>query len=148
MDVGGWINHELCLPATGTHHGRFTDDFTVDSRYAIEASQTTAGFLEGHFHNHLIARYDRTLETGIINASKIIKLAWLQFTHAFKCQNAGGLCHRFQNQNAGKNRFTREMPLEKRLVKGDILYGAQIFVFFKIQHAIHQQKRITVRQQL
>ncbi|EJK92659.1 hypothetical Protein UUU_06450 [Klebsiella pneumoniae subsp. pneumoniae DSM 30104 = JCM 1662 = NBRC 14940] len=38
------------------------------------------------------------------------------------------------------------MPLEKRLVYRNIFYCAQKTTFFKIQHAVYQQERVTVRQ--
>ena len=96
----------------------------------------------------IVAWYHRALEAGVVDTGKIIEFTWLQFTYAFKRQNTGGLRHRFQDQNARKNRFTREMPLEKRFINRNVLHCTQVFVLFKFQHAVYQQKRIAVRQQL
>jgi hypothetical protein len=65
MNKGGFINHVSGLPATRTHHRRFANHFTVNQRYAFEASQAATGFLKSDFHNHLIARYDRTFESAL-----------------------------------------------------------------------------------
>ncbi|MNN41746.1 hypothetical protein D3C81_1558830 [compost metagenome] len=146
VNKGGFINHVLGLPATGTHHRCFAHNFTVNQCNPFKTGQATARFLESDFHDHLIARYDRTLEACFIDTSEIIQLAWLQFSYAFKRQNTRCLGHCFQNQHARENRFTREVALEERLVNGYIFHCAQKTTFFKIQHTINQQKRKTVRQ--
>lgn len=116
----------------------FAHDFTVDQRNPFKAGQATARFLESDFHDHLIAWHHRTLKARFINTREIIQFARFQFTNAFKRQNTGCLRHRFQNQHAWQNRFARKVPLEKRLVDGDIFHRTQKTTFFKVQHAIDQ----------
>ncbi|SAE22291.1 Uncharacterised protein [Enterobacter cloacae] len=138
MNKGGFINHVSGLPATRTHHCRFANNFAVNHSYAFEASQAATRFFKSDFHDHLITRHDRTLEARLIDTREVIEFTRLQFTYAFKRQNTGSLCHRFQDQHTREDRFTREVPLEERLVNGDIFHCAQKTTFFKIQHTVYQ----------
>ncbi len=145
MNKSGFINHVSGLPATRTHHRRFANHFTVNQRNAFETGQAAAGFLESDFHNHLIARYYRAFEACFIDTREVVQLARFQFSDAFERQNPGGLRHCFQNQDARQNRLTVEVPRKTaRLQKH--FYCAQKTTFFKIQHAVYQQERVTVRQ--
>jgi hypothetical protein len=61
-------------------------------------------------------------------------------------EQARGLRHGFDHQHAGHHRVAGEMALEEGLVDGHVLERAQPLVRLDLQHAIHQQERIAMRQ--
>ena len=65
--------------------------------------------------------------------------------HALQHQDAGGLRHGLHDQHAGHHRKIGKVALEKRLVVGDILDPDDAFGFH-FYDAVHQQKRVAMRQ--
>ncbi len=59
-----------------------------------------------------------------------------------------GLRQRLDDDDPGHHRPLREMPLEERLVDGDILQRADALARHALEHPIDQQERVTVRQPL
>ena len=55
-----------------------------------------------------------------------------------------GLRHGFNHQHAGHDGVAGEMPLEERLVEGDILDGNQTLGALKLHHAIDEKKGIAM----
>ena len=62
-------------------------------------------------------------------------------------QQAAGLCQCFEHQHARHGWHQREVSHEERLVEGDVLDRRQRLALFIVVDAIHQQKRVAMRQQ-
>jgi len=63
-------------------------------------------------------------------------------------QRAPGLCNGLYNQHAWHDGQARKMSIEERFVDGDILDGHYALFALQLQHAVNEQKGITVRQNL
>ena len=61
-------------------------------------------------------------------------------------QNPGGLGHGLDDQHPGHHRLGREMPLEKRLVGGDVLDPDGAFILAELLDPVDHQHWVTVRE--
>ncbi|MNV89902.1 hypothetical protein D3C71_1842360 [compost metagenome] len=63
-------------------------------------------------------------------------------------QQAAGLGQGLDHQHAGHDRVAGEVAVEEGLVAAHALDGEHALVGFQLEHAVDQQERIAVRQQL
>jgi hypothetical protein len=99
------------------------------------------------FEPELIPRYHRTPEPAVVDPGKINQLRLPVFVLAEQKDDAN-LGQSFDDQYARHDRMLREMPGEKRFVDGYVLYRDHAAETIRFQHAVHQEKRVAVRQDI
>ena len=74
----------------------------------------------------LVARFYGLAKLNLVRAHK--EGQFVRAVNPFEHQHAGRLRHGLQLEDAGHDRISRKVPLEKRLVYGNILYGYDLVV--------------------
>lgn len=95
----------------------------------------------------LVARSYGAAEARALNSGEDQQLV-IALGHLGEKKGGAGLGHSFHDQNARHDGIAREVSHEKRLVDGDILDGDDALGAHQFNHAIDQQERITVGQNL
>ena len=93
----------------------------------------------------MIAGIDWFAETDIVQSHEIGDLL-LRFIDGIQEQHGSRLSHRFHDEHPGHDRMAREMPLEKGFVVRHVLDAHDMLPRDQVDDAVHEQKRIPVRQ--
>src|SRR5579863_3448838 len=121
-------------------------EFAINVGFALQPSR---GLPEGEdfdFDSQLIARNHRPPEPRALNSGKYQQLV-VAIADFFEEQNGAGLRHRLNNQDARHDRISGKVPVEERLVDGDILDGDNALGALDLDYAIEQKHGIAMRQQ-
>ena len=97
------------------------------------------------FQTELIARYDRPAELDAVDRGD--QHGSIGPVDARGDQDPGGLGHRLDDQHARHDRQPGPVSLEERLVHAHVLDGHDPSARVQLEHAIHQQEGITMRQE-
>ena len=103
--------------------------------------------LQRRLQDQLVAGLDRAAEARLVDADEVQR-ALLVRVHAGgdEGEDARGLRQRFEDHHARHHRPMREVAREERLVDRDVLERADRLARHALEHAIHQQEGIAMRQ--
>lgn len=99
MNKSGFINYVLGFLVMCIYYCCFVNYFIVNQCNVFEMGQVVVGFFESDFYNYLIVWYYWVFEVCFIDICEVVQFVWFQFFDVFECQNFGGLCYCFQNQD-------------------------------------------------
>ena len=128
------------------HHFGFCDQQAVDGRAPRHLGHGTFAPDHCHLDTKLIAWHHGPPELRGIDRDQQHQLV-IAIRNALENQHARRLRHGFHDQDAGHNRKLRKVPVEKRLVDGDILDADNPFRL-EFEDAIDKQERVAMRQDL
>src|SRR5687767_7059962 len=105
------------------------------------------GFAAEYFHDnaHLVAGNDGPAELGLVDTHEVDDRLCQIGVLLEQSQNRTRLSHGFNGQYAGHDSRTWKMPIEKRLIDGDILERDDPFIRIDLDDAVDQEKRVSMR---
>src|SRR6185312_209893 len=139
-----------CVGGIGKHRADFGfgHDLTVHLRFAFEAPDAAAVADLLDVIVKLIAGQHGLAKLGVVDAHEVDELGVIIFSDVRNAKRTGRLRQPLDDQHTGHHRKLREMALKEWLVDRDVLDADAAFVSIHVVHAIDEQERIAVRQQL
>src|SRR5690606_8750190 len=120
----------------------------VDPGDALVQRHVADGALEGDLQVQPVARHDHARELRAVDLHQVEQLAIGIALHGQLGKQPARLRQRLEHQHPGHHRLAGEVPVEEVLVGGDVLVGQHAVVGLQLDHPVHQQERIAVRQQV
>src|SRR5690554_141528 len=101
-----------------------------------------------HFQVQPVAGHDHAREPGLVHLDQVGNAPGQVLRPAQVAEDAAGLRDRLDHQHARHHRLPGEVTLEERLVATDVLVAQHPLARLRLDHAVDQQERIAVGQQL
>jgi hypothetical protein len=130
----------------GEQHLRLARYFFADANGTWTPPEFPRSAINGRGDTQLITRHSKLFETCAIDPSQQIERILTRLgANRFASQNSSRLGDAFYQQHAGKDLLLRKVPLEKRLIRRDILDRCNASTSLDMFNVIQQQKWITMR---
>ncbi len=112
---------------------RFGNDGAVDPCFGIELPDRATPLLLSDMHHHDVAGGHGLAKARLVDAHEVDQLALKLLAQGLDDENSRRLRHGLDDQHARHDRVARKVPLELRLVDGDVLDSDGTFTRDNVQ---------------
>jgi hypothetical protein len=120
----------------GIYNG-FGGEFAVDGRASLELAKCSSARMDKQLKPELITRNDRSSESRVVDGHEVDDFL-VAIRNFMQKQHTPRLCHGFDDQYTGHDRFAREVSLKIALVCCDVLDSYDPLLWFHFFNRIYQ----------
>ena len=130
----------------GAGEGGFAGEFAVDVGFAFHAALTGAEGEDVDFKAELVAGGDGSAEFSAFDAGEDDEFLFAVGDFGEE-EDATGLCHSFDDEDAGHDGVAGKVSIEEFFVNGDVFDGHDAFSGVELHDPIDEEERVAMGQE-